>query len=96
MVNTGEEISHPLGALAGPLGAHRHGLEPEKGLFRQKSLSAFARNENHTQTVCDFQLIFATKGPQLHGTWTQARGNLAILKTSIFLSVYVFVVYRET
>lgn len=43
----------------------------------------------------DFQLIFPTKGPQLRSTWTKARGNLALLKLSIFLSVYVFVVYRE-
>lgn len=38
VVNIGEKISHPLGALAGLLGAPRHGLEPEKGLFSQKGL----------------------------------------------------------
>lgn len=39
--------------------------------------------------------FFATIGPQLRGTWTKTRGNLALLKISIFLSVNVFVVYRE-
>lgn len=39
------------------------------------------------QAVCDFQLIFTTKRPQLHTSWTWAHGNLAFLKVFILVSV---------
>lgn len=67
VVNIGEEISHPLGVLAGPLGGHHEGLELKKGLFRPKCLCMVFISGYIRQAVCDFQLIFATKGAQLHG-----------------------------
>lgn len=41
-----------------------------------------------------FPADFRNKSAQLHGSWTWARGNLALWKISIFLTVYVFVAYR--
>lgn len=96
VVNTGEEISHPLRALTGPDGAHQEGLELERSLFRSKSFCMVFIFGYINQALCDFQLIFTTKSPQLNASWTWARGILSFLKISIFFSVYVFVVYRKS